>query len=99
MGEQTKPSGGKSIPTGETKINTGKTVDALVVPATSVVRDADNISFVYTVNEAKKAVKKRVATGNLTGNNEVIIKDGLKSGEKVIIAGQSSVKDGSPVSF
>ena len=83
----------------ETKINTGKTVDALVVPATSVVRDADNISFVYTVNEAKKAVKKRVATGNLTGNNEVIIKDGLKSGEKVIIAGQSSVKDGSPVSF
>lgn len=80
-------------------ISTGKTVDVLVVPAKAVIRDADNISFVYTVNEAKKAVKKRVTTGSLTGNSEVVIKDGIKPGDTVIISGQLSVKDGSSVSF
>ena len=83
----------------ETIISTGKTVDVLVVPAKAVIRDADNISFVYTVNEAKKAVKKRVTTGSLTGNSEVVIKDGIKPGDTVIISGQLSVKDGSSVSF
>ena len=83
----------------ETIISTGKTVEALVVPAKAVIRDADNISFVYTVNEAKKAVKKRVTTGSLTGNSEVVIKDGIKPGDTIITSGQSSVKDGSPVSF
>jgi len=83
----------------ETIISTGKTVDVLVVPAKAVIRDADNISFVYTVNEAKKVVKKRVTTGSLTGNSEVVIKDGIKPGDTVIISGQLSVKDGSSVSF
>jgi len=83
----------------ETKIMTNKTVQAIVVPAKAVLRDADELSFVYVVNEVRKAVKKRVTTGNLTGASEVIIKEGLRSGEQVIIAGQSALKDGSAVSF
>jgi RND family efflux transporter MFP subunit len=83
----------------EISINTGKTMDAIIIPATSVIRDADNISFVFVANSANKAVKKRVTTGSLTGNNSVIISDGLQTGDKVIIAGQSKLNDGTPVSF
>lgn len=88
--------GGKLLPgmISEATILTGKVVNSIVVPATSIVRDADNITYVFVANDQKKAIRKRVTTGVATGNNEVIIQDGLTISDKVIITGQTRLKDG-----
>ncbi|PWJ58249.1 membrane fusion protein (multidrug efflux system) [Dyadobacter jejuensis] len=83
----------------ETTIMTGKEVEELVVPAKSVVRDVEDLSYVYLVGEGKKVVKRRVETGRLTGNGEVVIRKGIKPGDTLVIAGQSGLKDGSEISF
>lgn len=92
---------GKLLPgmIAETNIQTRKSVDIIIIPATAVVRDADAIAYVYIATEQNKAIRKRVTTGNLTGNNEVIITEGLTPGDKIIIAGQSRIKDGSSITF
>jgi len=80
-------------------IKPGKTADIIAIPATAVVRDADDITFVYTVNPQNKAVRKRILAGNATGKEEIIVKEGLSEGDKVITAGQSRLKDGIEVKF
>jgi RND family efflux transporter MFP subunit len=78
-------------------IRTGKPVKVITVPAKSILHDADEIAYVFIVNDRNKAMRKRVTIGALTGSEDIIIKDGLLSGDKVIVEGQSKVKDGSPV--
>lgn len=81
------------------QIETGKVTDVIVVPTSAIVRDADDISYVFVASATNKAIKKRVTTGSLTGNNEVIITDCLQPGEKIVVAGQSKLNDGSAISF
>ncbi len=83
----------------ETKITTGKMIDAMVIPAKSVIRDVDDITYVYLVDQGKKAVKKRIETGNLTGNGQIVIREGLKPGDAIVTAGQTGLKDGTTVTF
>lgn len=79
------------------KIETGSTIDAITIPADAIVRDADDITYAFVV-ESNHAIKKRVNLGNFKGE-EVIVNDGLKSGDKVIISGQRKLKDGQTVSL
>lgn len=79
-------------------INTGKLVNAITVPAASIIRDADDLTYVFVVNEAHKAIRRRVATGGLSAS-EVLITNGLQAGDKVVIAGQNKLKDGQLVSL
>lgn len=79
------------------KIETGSTVDAITIPADAIVRDADDITYAFVV-ENNHAIKKRVNLGNFKGE-EVIVNDGLKTGDKVIISGQRKLKDGQTVSL
>ncbi|MFC0181982.1 RND family efflux transporter, MFP subunit [Pseudarcicella hirudinis] len=92
--------GGKLLPgmISDIKISTGKTVDAISVPAESVVRDADNITYVFIVNDQNKAIRKRIATGGLSADG-ILITNGLQSGDKVVVAGQTKIKDGQTVSL
>lgn len=79
------------------KINTGNTVNVITVPSESVVRDANNILYVYVIKD-NKAIKKRVSLGNFKGK-EVIVTDGLSIGDSVVIAGNKNLKDGQTVSL
>lgn len=79
-----------------TKIITGQSVDAITVPATAVVRDADDITYVFVTNDKNKAVRKRVTANGVMGN-DIVISDGLKQGDNVVIGGQSHLKDGSSI--
>lgn len=81
------------------KINPMKTEKVIVIPATAVVRDADDITYVYVVNKDEIAIRKRVTVGKITGTQEIIIKEGLSEGETIVIAGQSKLKDGSLVAL
>lgn len=79
-------------------INTGKLTNAVTVPAEAIIRDADDLTYVFVVNEAHKAIRKRIATGGLSAS-EVLITNGLNTGDKVVVQGQNQLKDGQPVSL
>tara|TARA_R110002124_G_scaffold170518_5_gene337994 strand:+ start:7044 stop:8057 length:1014 start_codon:yes stop_codon:yes gene_type:complete len=79
------------------KIETGNEVSVITVPTDAIVRDANDLIYVYIVKE-NKAIKKRVSLGNFKGN-EVIVTDGLQLNDKVIIAGQRNLKDGQTVAL
>lgn len=80
-------------------LHTGSTVSALTIPATSVVRDADDITYVFIANAQHKAVRKRITVGALTGKNDVVVTAGLNGGEQVVTAGHSNLKDGTAISL
>lgn len=81
----------------EAKIATGQQLTTITVPTKAIVRDADNITYVYLAND-NKAVKKRITAGGLSGN-DIVISEGLKTGDKVVVAGQTKLKEGAPVSI
>jgi len=80
-------------------IQAGTSKSEIIIPADAVVRDADNINYVFTVSANKKAVKKRVNISRMTGANDVVIHDGLQEGDKLIINGQTNLDDGAAVKF
>lgn len=91
---------GRVLPGMITKVfvRSGKARQVIKVPATAIVRDADDLTYVYTSNTQKKAVRKRVEVTGITGNNEAIV-SGLQEGDQIVIAGQSRIKDGSTLAF
>jgi multidrug efflux pump subunit AcrA (membrane-fusion protein) len=73
-------------------------VDALTVPASSVVRDTRGFSLVYVFDGARKRVfARRVDLGTLIGN-EVEIKSGLQLTDQIVVAGEQNVHEGAVVS-
>jgi RND family efflux transporter MFP subunit len=83
----------------EVRIHTGGKSNAITIPATAVIRDADNITYVFVANGQNTAVRKRITTGALTGDNDVVVTAGLQKGDRLIVAGQTHLKDGSALSF
>lgn len=81
------------------KVNPMKTEKVIVIPATAVIRDADDITYVYVTNTNKTVVRKRITVGSITGMQEIIIKEGLSENDIIVTAGQSRLKDGAQVSF
>lgn len=81
------------------RVNTGRSANNLTVPATAVVRDADDLTYVFITNGQRQAVRKRVTVGALTGKNEVVITTGLQGGEQVITSGLTNIKEGTTVSL
>ena len=79
-------------------INTGKAEKVIIIPATAVVRDADDLTYVF-IAQGQKAVRKRVTASGITGANEILISNGLQAGDKVVIAGQTRIKDGSSIEY
>lgn len=91
---------GKLLPgmIAEARIATGNPTSQLTIPATAVVRDADELTYVFITNAQNKATRRRITTGRITGDNSIIVTDGLQPGDRLITAGQSKLKDGSLVS-
>lgn len=79
------------------KIQTGRTNQVITIPASAIVRDADDINYVFTAS-GKQAVRKRISLGNFKGD-EVIVSKGLENGDTIIINGQRDLKDGQEISF
>ncbi|NLR77415.1 efflux RND transporter periplasmic adaptor subunit [Chitinophaga eiseniae] len=93
--------GGQLLPgmLADIRLHTGASTAAITIPATAVVRDADDLIYVFVANAQSKAVRKRISVGALTGKNEVVVTSGLTDGEQVIVAGQTQLKDGASVSL
>lgn len=81
------------------KINTGKIQNLIIIPSNAVLRSPDNINYVFIAKPNNIAFKKRVNISGVTGNNHVIIKDGIQVGDKLIIEGYTRLEDGMPIKF
>ncbi|AYB32651.1 efflux RND transporter periplasmic adaptor subunit [Chryseolinea soli] len=79
-------------------ISTDHKREALTVPADAVVRDPEEFTYVFIVDNKNRAIKKRVVVDGLL-RDEIIISEGLHVGDNVIIQGQSQLKDGQTVSL
>lgn len=80
-------------------ITPGMKENVITIPATAVVRDADDLTYVFVANDQNKVLRKRISVGVVTGNQEVVVREGLSVGDRVVIAGQSRLKDGDAISF
>ena len=81
--------------TAEVKFPSARKTEIIVVPAGSILHDADNSSFVYIADEkGNKAIRRNVAIGQISGDNIEIV-SGIETGEKLIIGGQNKVSNGS----
>ncbi|MFG4002071.1 hypothetical protein B4N84_07630 [Flavobacterium sp. IR1] len=80
-------------------INSGQIQNTIIIPAQALVRDPDNINYVYIAKEGNTAFKKRVNISKITGTNDVVVKEGLQAGDKIIVKGQTNLTDGTPVKF
>ncbi|KAA8482923.1 RND family efflux transporter MFP subunit [Arcticibacter tournemirensis] len=83
----------------DARISTGKQVKMIAVPSSSIVRDADNITYLFIAGNNRKATKRRVTVGDALGYSEVAITSGLAEGDQIIVAGQTRLKDGAAISF
>ncbi|WBA83179.1 efflux RND transporter periplasmic adaptor subunit [Endozoicomonas sp. GU-1] len=68
----------------------------ITVPLTAVVPDNQGGQFVWVVGSDNRVKKRFVKVGNLN-NNRIEIRQHLSNGERVIIAGVSSLKEGMEV--
>jgi RND family efflux transporter MFP subunit len=81
----------------EATITTRETTSAIVVPATAVLHDgaADGATFVYVL-DAGRAHARRVTTGAARGDSLEIV-SGLTKSDRLIVAGQHRLRDGTRV--
>jgi membrane fusion protein (multidrug efflux system) len=68
---------------------------SLVVPQAAVLLDQAG-HYVLLVDDAKKVEQRRVTTGVETGR-DIVIKDGLKEGELVVVEGIQKIHPGQVV--
>jgi len=78
----------------QARIVTDTHAGAVLVPKVAVLRE-DRDDFVFVVDTAK-ALKRKVTLG-YGANGAVEVRDGVKAGDRVVVAGQSSLKDESRI--
>lgn len=97
---QLENSNGKLLPgmIADASIATGQQVGSITIPAKAVVRDADDITYVFVTTKDNKVLRKRITPGGFSGS-DIVIKEGLAAGEQVVVSGQTKLKDGALVSL
>jgi len=70
----------------------------IVVPAIAVFAYESGASHVWVIKPETMTVHRRkVSTGDLTGKDSVMIREGLKPGEKIAVSGVSQLQEGMKV--
>jgi len=70
----------------------------ILIPAIAVLTDPDEKSYVWLVNPAELRVHRRdVQIGRLAGSDQIQVLDGLKGGERIVVAGVTHLIEGRQV--
>ena len=64
-------------------VKAGAIANALTVPASSVLRDAENQPFVYTVAGKDQFARRAITTGEMSGD-QIQVTSGLQVGDRVV---------------
>jgi RND family efflux transporter MFP subunit len=76
----------------------GSTAQTIIIPAIAVMDAPGNEPFVWLLDTKLSTVHKiRVSVGRLSGSKDIVIQEGLKGGETVIIAGITQLEEGMKV--
>ncbi|HXQ82606.1 MAG TPA: efflux RND transporter periplasmic adaptor subunit [Xanthobacteraceae bacterium] len=75
-------------------LEAGAPQDKVVVPQAALIADQQGI-YVFAVEDGK-AIVKRIKVGGESGTN-VVVEDGLKGGEQIVVEGLQSLRPGQPV--
>jgi membrane fusion protein (multidrug efflux system) len=75
-------------------VEAGAPQDKVVVPQSALIADQQGV-YVFAVEDGK-AVVKRIKTGGESGAN-IVVNDGLKGGEQIIVEGLQSIRPGQAV--
>jgi membrane fusion protein (multidrug efflux system) len=75
-------------------VEAGAPQDKVVVPQSALIADQQGV-YVFAVEDGK-AVVKRIKTGGESGPN-IVVDDGLKGGEQIIVEGLQSIRPGQAV--
>jgi membrane fusion protein, multidrug efflux system len=75
-------------------VEAGAPQDKVVVPQSALIADQQGV-YVFAVEDGK-AVVKRIKTGGESGPN-IVVDEGLKGGEQIIVEGLQSIRPGQPV--
>ncbi len=76
---------------------TTNTVPGIVIPAKAVVPQPDGSFTVFVLTNEGKVQARPVEVGEILNDGRVEIKNGLKAGDRVIVAGAGYLKDGDRV--
>jgi len=81
----------------QAEIQGDRPLQLLTVPGVAIVRDADNLPYVFVADSASKtAHRRRVVPGGAHGEG-IAIRSGLNPEDVVIISGQHKLSDGAPI--
>ena len=77
---------------GTVRVKNSSATQAVVIPYKAVVEQLGEF-FVYVPGDSSKVSQRKVALGQQLGEN-VIVKDGLKAGDKVVTQGVQNLREG-----
>jgi len=80
---------------GRIKVDLGVRPDSILVPERAVA-ELQGKTFVWVVGPNSKASQRAVKLGDTIGGNVVVI-EGLKPGERIVLEGLQKVREGAPV--
>lgn len=80
-------------------IYTGVSESRITIPTSCILKDTDNIAYVFLAQADHTAIKRRIAITRAVGLDEVIVSSGLQAGDQLIVAGFSRLQDGSHIQF
>lgn len=80
---------------GDVEITVDKLKDVLVIPPQSVFENGS--PYVFVIDEDEEVARKRKVTLGYSTEDYVEVKEGLKEGELVVVAGAEDLKDGERV--
>lgn len=77
-------------------VENGTLADGILVPQAAISRDVKGNASALVVSAGNKIEQRNVTTGSVINNNWLIL-DGLKSGERVVVEGSGKVTTGETV--
>jgi len=81
--------------TGRVRVLNNAAEKSIFIPNKAVTEQLGEY-FVYIVGDSSKVTQRKVVTGKQVGSN-IIIKDGLKEGEKIVVQGVQGLREGSVI--
>jgi len=66
----------------------------IVIPAIAVLGDPQGKGYVWVVDEQMVVHKRSITMGPMTGSKSIVISEGLKVGERIVVAGLTKLQEG-----
>jgi membrane fusion protein (multidrug efflux system) len=80
---------------GTVRVKNNGATQSILIPYKAVTEQLGEF-FVYVPNDSNKVSQRKLLLGKQIGNN-IIVKDGLKDGEKVVVEGVQNLREGAMI--